>query len=126
MTELRIDGPHNPDHTRDVADTLAQAARVLAHATRGDDGLVNPADAYDLASRTRAACSSLQQALRQTGEFLDRTAESPHLREDSGDNPALVATQGAERFSAAADAADSLEALLDKAQQTISGLSARR
>lgn len=120
--ELRIDGPHSPDYTRDVTDTLAQAARVLAHATRGDGGLVNPADAYDLASRCQAAAASLEQAIRQTAGFLEQVSESERLRDDSGADPAQVAGQGSERFHSAADAAGSLSALLGRAQQTIAGL----
>lgn len=122
MTELHTDGPHNPDYTREVADTLAQAARVLAHATQGDDGLVNPADAYDLAGTLSEACRSLEQTLRQTGRFVEQAGGSGRLRDTNGNDPALAASHGARYLHAAADADDNLSQRLEQAQQTIAGL----
>lgn len=122
MTELRIDGPHSPDYTKEVAAQLAECVRVLNHATQGDDGLRNSADAYELLGELSTAAAGLPQLLQQTRAFLDRELEAGRLRDTNDGDPAdAVEAAGAYVDGARKDAAE-LRDSCNTAQQAIANL----
>lgn len=126
MTELRTDGPHSPDYTRQVAGQLSECVRVLNHATRGD-GLVNPADAYELLGQLKETAGGLPQLLGQIDEFLERSMMAGNLTTSSGSDvtPASAVARADSGLSAAQANANELYRSCDRAQQAITWLAAR-
>lgn len=125
---MNPDGPHSPDHTRGVAETFAEAVRVLNHATAGSDGLVYPADAYDVLGRLVAGVAGLDQTARQLARFLDGQLEARRLAVTAGPytgKPDAAVATANYHLSTARVAARQLADALDRAQQTLSDVSAR-
>lgn len=121
--ELRTDGPHNPDYTREVGNALAEAVRVLNYATLGDaPGLEYPGDAYTLLGALYTATERLPQLLDQTGRFLRARAATGTLGDDRGGVPAALTASAAASLSAAASYASDLTRVLHDAQNAIAGL----
>ena len=103
-----------------LARAAAEAIRGLNHATRGEDGLGQPAVAYDILGALSLAASRLPQLIGQIGGYLDRALAAGRLGHDLGEDPAhaigaAVIFLGDARGSAAALAGD-----LDAAQQQLS------
>jgi hypothetical protein len=69
---LSTAGPHSPDYTRRVADTIAEAVRVLNHATLNHTGqaLAYPADADAVLEALCTAAERLPQLLDQLSGWL--------------------------------------------------------
>lgn len=126
MTELHTDGPHSPDYTRQVAEAMAEAVRVLNYATQSDDGLKNPADAYELLGYLAAAAASLPQLLRQTQGFLDQGVQNGTVRDDHGREPVDVVDDAGRCFDAAQTDAYELYRHCEAARQAIGNLATTR
>lgn len=121
-TELRIDGPHDPDYTRLVAETVAEAVRVLNHAT-SKGGLKYPADAYDLLGYLKTVAAGLPQMTRQMHQFLERGVQTGEVYDDRGRDAANVVNVAyIDMVTKATDAAGELYRALDSAQQAIANL----
>lgn len=121
---LNTDGPHSPDYTRQVADTLAEAVRVLIYATRGDaPGLHNIAHAYDLLGALYTATGRLDQLFTQIETFLKaRESEMGNLPGSNAHVQVLVANSC---LGGAASATRDVTVLLEQTQNAIGGLGHR-
>ena len=114
-----------PGDTVALARTAAEAVRGLNHATRHEDGLGQPSDAYDVLGALSLAASRLGQALAQVTRYLDRALAGGRLGHDLGEDPCFAVEaaglflDGA-RLSAAALAGD-----LGAAQQQLALLNGR-
>jgi hypothetical protein len=79
--DLNPDAPHYPERTQQLADLAAEAVRTLNYATRGDDGLLYPGEAYSLLGELGILASRLPQLYDQIGDFLARGEAAGHLDE---------------------------------------------
>lgn len=104
MTTIDLDPntPHDPDRTRQLADVAAESIRALNYATRGDDGLHYPGDAYALIGTLGTLAERLPQLCEQISAYLERAWFAGQL-EETPDGP----RQGDARL-AVADAIDAL------------------
>lgn len=123
---LDVDGPHSPDYTKQVADTLAEAVRVLNYATRGADGLQYPSDVgYVLAALSQTA-SRLTQTCNQLAQFVTTEFEAGRVTEwaegKHGGNAeaAVVSVRAALMF--AGETAQELARHFDEAHASANGL----
>jgi hypothetical protein len=121
--ELRTDGPHSPEYTREVAGAVAEGIRVLNYATGGRDwpGLDYPGDAYDLLGWLYTATQRLPQLFTQLAGFLVAQGASS-LADDQGRDPQACTAAAASDLERASTAASALTKLLQDAQLAISGL----
>ncbi|TVY99617.1 hypothetical protein EAS64_40820 [Trebonia kvetii] len=111
-----------PDGTLALARCAAEAIRSLNHATLGEDGLDQPADAYEVLGELSLAASRLPQLLGQVGTWLAAALAGGRLGCDDGTDPA-AAVSGAWLFIA--DARGSAAALardLQLAQQQLAAV----
>ena len=126
MTEavpLRTDGPHSPEYTKQVADTLAECVRVLNYASLGDaPGLEYPGDVYSLLGALYTATQRLPQLLVQLAGFLDAQARTGRLADDQGREVSEQIGSAAYWLGAAHQCAGDLTAALQSAQNAIAGL----
>ena len=120
---LRTDGPHNPDYTREVGNVLAEAVRVLNYATLAEaPGLDGPADAYSLLGALYTATMRLPQLLTQLARFLDDWRASGQLADDHQREPAGQVRSALTHLQYAEDAAADLTSRLRETQNAIAGL----
>lgn len=68
--DLNPDAPHSPERTRALADVAAEVIRTLNYATRGHDGLNDPADAYELLGALGQLAERLPQLCEQIRNYL--------------------------------------------------------
>jgi len=123
MTELRTDGPHSPEYTREVGNLLAEAVRVLNYATLGDcPGLEYPGDAYTLLGALYTATQGLPQLLGQVASFVTAQAAAGKLGDTQGRSAVQVAGVNAACLALASQLAGDLTGRLQAAQNAISGL----
>jgi hypothetical protein len=109
----------SPDQTLALARSAAQAVRALNHATLGGEGLVQPADAYEILGELSLAASGLPQLLGQVGRWLAACLAAGRLGCDDGTDPA-AAVSGAWLFlSDARASATALARDLGQAQQQL-------
>jgi hypothetical protein len=123
MTELRTDGPHSPEYTREVGNVLAEAVKVLNYATMGD-GIECPADVDSVISAVYVAAECMPQLFGQMAAFVTRQARSGNLADTKGGDPVVAAGMLAIALEQAAQHAVDLAGRLHVAQTTISWLSA--
>ena len=122
-TELRTDGPHSPEYTREVGNVLAEAVRVLNYATLAEaPGLDYPGDAYTLLGAWYTATQRMPQLGGQIKDFLDGWQASGQLADSNGENPTAKAALAAYYLGLAHGAAEDLTKALQQAQSAISGL----
>lgn len=122
-TELRTDGPFDPDYLRQVAATFAETVRVMNHATLGDTGALEyPPDAYSLLGHLYTATQRMPQLLAQLNAFLDGWQASGQLGDSNGNDPTRQVASAAASLRVAGDFASSLTTVLQNAQNSISGL----
>lgn len=90
--DLHLDpqGPHSADYTQQVADGLEECVRVLAYATRTDDGVPDPAVAASVLGSLDRAVAGLDQVLRQLADRLGEKAAT-RLRSDDRDPAGTLA-----------------------------------
>jgi hypothetical protein len=87
--DLNPDGPHSGEHSREVAEVMAQAVRVLCHATIGSaPGLDYASDVDAIVGSLHSAATGMEQLLRQAGAFLARLEADGRLGDDAGEDPA--------------------------------------
>ena len=123
---LRTDGPHSPEYTKQVADIVAEAIRVLNYASMpGSGGLEYPGDVYSLLGALYTGTGRLPQLFRQLVAFLDAQAASGRLGDDHGRDVAAQTAQAAFYLGAAHQVAADLTASLQAAQNAIAGLYVR-
>jgi hypothetical protein len=99
MTDLSLNpsGPHSDDYTRQVADGLAEAVRVLNHATQpGTGGVTTPATVSDVLGTLAAAVAGMDQLVRQLAEYLAAEHAAGRLGADSGSVADALASPTAE------------------------------
>lgn len=112
----------SPQQTLALARTAAGAVRSLNHATLGQDGLAQPADAYELIGELSLAAAGLPQLLGQVGRWLAAALAGGRLGCDDGTDPA-AAVSGAWLFiSDARTAAAALARDLGQAQQQLTAV----
>lgn len=79
--DLDPDAPHDPKRTQQLADVAAEAIRTLNYATRGDDGMRDPGDAYELLGTLAQLAERLPQLCQQIGDYLVGAQNSGELFE---------------------------------------------
>jgi hypothetical protein len=116
------DGPHSPEHTKEVADLLAECVRFLNYATMSGNGLDDPADVYYILGALYTGTQRFPQLSRQLAALLAAQKDSGSLADNEGrDVGSQVAMAGYHLDEAHAHAEDLTSAFQD-AQQVISGL----
>jgi hypothetical protein len=110
------DSPHG---TLALARSAAEAIRSLNHATLGQDGLGQPADAYAVLGELSLAASRLPQLLGQVGRWLAAVLADGRLGCDDGTDPACAVSGTGTFLSAARGSAAALARDLSEAQQQL-------
>jgi hypothetical protein len=104
---------------------MAEAVRVLNHATFGSAGLEYPGDVYRVLGNLYIGTDGLVQLCQQLDRFLRRGLENGRLGVDCGGDPAISIAKADEAFTAAARAATTLTRALQDAQNAISAVHAK-
>jgi len=126
--ELRPDGPHSPEYTRQIAALFAESVRVLNHATAPwqRSGLAYPSDAYGVLGDLAHGVGLLPQLLQQLTAFLERQTEAGHVGEDEygphGGDPIAALAAVESWLQQATAAAGQLSAALQRAHSAVGGL----
>ena len=127
---LDPDGPHSPDYTRAVADTLRESVRVLNHATlpaSGYPGLTYPADVYDVLGALDSGAQGLSQLALHLSEYLAREMQAGRIAVTYGNyegDPLGAVSVAVNALTAAGAAAEQLQAALSRAHEATSAMSA--
>lgn len=107
QVELRTGGPHSPDYTRDLGDTLIEAVRCLNYATLGDaPGLRHPADADRLLRDITTALDRMPQLVEQVRKWLRAQSHAGRIGHDQHADPVEAVTQADAYLLDAASALD--------------------
>jgi len=126
MTEitLRTDPPYSPEYTREVGRALAEAVRVLNHATHPANvgGLGRPSDTYNLLGSLYTATQRLPQLFEQIAEYLRLQTESGRIGDTMGRDPVNQALITGLHLTDAASSAQALTERLQAAQHAMAGL----
>jgi hypothetical protein len=107
------------DDTIALARTAAEAIRGLNHATRHENGLGQPAVAYDIIAALSLAASRLPQLIAQITRYLDQALAAGHLGHDLGEDPAHAVDNAGVFLSDARASAAALAGDLSQAQQQL-------
>lgn len=121
--ELRTAGPHSPDYTMQVANAIAEAVRVLNHATLpvdGAPGLNGPVAAERLLGALHTALTRFPQLVDQVKDFL--AAQGRTWAHAAGGDPEVELMEAAHSLGLAHTAAVDLATFLGKARESLSGL----
>jgi hypothetical protein len=129
MIRLSPGGPHSPDYTREVASAVAEAVRVLNHATLSHIGesLAYPADADAVTGSLAIAAQRLPQLLDQLRGWLASELTAGRLQVNHGphaDNPAAAVQAASLQLGNASAAASQLYLALRDAATVTSTISA--
>ena len=108
-----------------LARSAAEAIRSLNHATLGQDGLGQPADAYEVLGELSLAASRLPQLLGQVGRWLAAALAAGRLGCDDGTDPAAAVSGAATLISSARGSAAALAGNLSQAQQQLASVNGR-
>lgn len=120
---LNPDGPHSPGYTAKVGDQLAEAVRVLNHATMpGKGGLDTTAGAYKLIADLYTAMGRFPQVCRQIARFLQALQDADRLRDVRDRDTGHLVEQAEMRLTGAAIIAEQAAHSLQEAQGVIAGL----
>jgi hypothetical protein len=91
--ELRTDGPHSPEYTRELGDGLAEIVRCLNYATRDvAPGLRYPRDADRLLRDITVALDRVPQLLEQIRAWLRSRSHAGRIGHDQGDDAVEAVT----------------------------------
>ena len=126
--DLSTDAPPSPERTLQLAETIAEAVRVLGHATRHHEALRWPSDADRLIRELSLAVSRLPQLLEQVSGWLEAEAAAGRIEMDAGQwagRPGLAAEVARMKLEQAQAHARMLEQALDAAASVTSGMGAR-
>ena len=108
-----------------LAHAAAGAIRGLNHATRHQDSLAQPGDAYQLIGALFLTAARLPQLITQISNWLDHALAGGRLGHDHGDDPASsIHAAGIFLHDARASAA-ALAGDLDAAQQQLAPVNGR-
>lgn len=116
------DGPHSPEHTKEVADLFAECVRFLNYASMSGNGLTDPADVYYILGALCMGTQRLPQLFGNLSKLLAAQAATGTLGNNRDSSPAVEATEAGYDLLDAAEAAEALTSALKTAQQGISGL----
>ena len=108
----------SPERTIQLAEALAELARVLCHQTRHHEALRYPAEAHRVIQELSLAASRLPQLSRQVAVWLSTEYEEGRIALDGGgsDQEAAYAVLGAGgRLESASEYATLLHKALDRA-----------
>jgi hypothetical protein len=126
---LNPDGPHSAEYTREVAHSMAEAVRVLNHATADPAGLECPSDVAVLIESLGQAVSGLEQTCGQLGRWLGNEYQADRLVESSagrhGGNTAAAMTDALGALDHAVAAIRVLAARLNQVHQITHALEAK-
>ena len=112
----------SPQETLALGRAATEAVRSLNHATLGESGLAQPADACALLGELSLTAAGLPQLLAQVGRWLAAALASGQLGCDDGSDP-VAAVSGAWMFmSDARSAAAALARDLGQAQQQLAAV----
>ena len=81
VTSLNVDGPQSASYTKDVAETVAEAVRVLNHVTAKSGALDYPSDVYEVIGSLSRAVFGLDQLCRQLSRWLVNEYQAGRLSE---------------------------------------------
>lgn len=124
--DLNPDGPHSPEHTREVGQMFDDCSRLLTYASMGGKGgLKYPADAYALAADLYSATGRFRQICEQLEQFIRAQADSGCLYEARGRDVEVQRDTAAIHLDQAAGHAHALTMALQAFQADISGLGVR-
>lgn len=112
-------GPHSPEYTRHVADTMAEAVRVLCYATQFSEGLKYAADVYDVLGALVATAGGLEQITRQLADFLATQNAQGVLALDHGGDVSAAITEALNALKSARKDILLMTASLQTAQNMI-------
>lgn len=119
--DLNIDGPHGSDYTREVAEAMTEAARVLCHASIGPaPGLEDASDADTVTGFMASTAARLDQLAHQLSGFLERMHDAGRLSDDAGEPIAYRVDLAREAYSEAGRLAAQLSRALARAQRATS------
>lgn len=127
-----VDGGHNHEQTRAIADGISEAVRLLVYATMPEKrGLKYPSDIYSVLGSLAGALHTLPQALQQMSEWTASEVAAGHARENPGYGPhggnaEAAATALTSALQEAARAANKLGGLLTEGQSATRGLESTR
>jgi len=82
--DLSTDTAPKPEHTIQLAETMAAIVRTLNHQTRHHEALRYPAEADRLIREVSSAVSRLDQLLAQTSGWLDRERQDGRVEVTGG------------------------------------------
>jgi hypothetical protein len=123
VTDLNPDGPHNPEHTREVANLFDACSKFLTYASMpGRRGLEYPADVYSLVADLYSATSRFPQVCDQLERFLEAQVATGRLYEAQGRVVPVQAGKAIRHLGQAGDAARALTRALQAVQADIAGL----
>lgn len=117
---LNPDGPHSPENTVNVADLMAQAARVLVYATEKKSGLQYPSHVYALLGELYTGTGRLRELVGNLDRFLTREHDAGYIGISGGGDPAKAVAAAQLALEDAARHAAALTTALQAAQEAIS------
>lgn len=126
--DLSTDAPVSPERTLHLAETFAELARTLNHATMGHDALEFPAEADRVLREIGTAAGRIPQLLSQVARWTALEDGAGRIEVPSGEwagRPHVAVTALQVRLDAARAAAATLCADLEHAAQVTSALAAR-
>jgi hypothetical protein len=120
--DLNTDGPHSPEYTREVGNALAEAVRVLNHATgsHAAEALEFPSDVDAVVQSLTEAAQRLPQLIEQLTQWLTEQRDAGRITVAYGPYAGKVdeaMTQVEPWLDGAQEAAAALASELDGARQ---------
>ena len=124
---LNIDAPPSPDYVLELAETIAEAVRVLNHQTRHHEALEYPSQADTLIRYLSSAASRLPQLLEQVSAWMNAEYAAGRIQMTGGEfmQPAVAGLAVEARLGKAAEHAEALRQALDSATAVTSAMAAR-
>ena len=126
--DLSTDAPPSPERTLRLAETMAEAVRVLNHQTRHREALRYPSDADRLIRDLATAAARLPQLLGQVAEWLAVEQAAARIVMEGGSrgrSPEVMTDMTRMRLEQAAARARELGKALDGAASVTCDMGAR-
>jgi hypothetical protein len=119
--DLNADGPHSGEYSREVAEAMAEAARVLCHATIGSaPGLDYASDADSVTGFMASTAARLGQLSEQLSGHLGWMHGHGRLGDDDGQDVSGRVDAARDAYSEAGRLAAQLSRALSRAQSATS------
>lgn len=109
-------GPHSDTASIALAEIIAEAVRVLNHATRDPDAITEPATLYAITASLATLADRLPQLCDQLTGWLDREVAVERLAHDHGQPVQAAADPARSGLTAAAGLAGGLSLAFGAAQ----------